>query len=672
MSNIDAELYERPNQPSPIPPSRVALKAPPPSTYIKEYLTSGSNVSTLGLIYCVAMAFVAQPFTLSAEDERIWLLKTPADELADRLQQNPSKAMALLHRRERMNVKYNITTRRNNAIKANGSYGGTRRFALPCREIDGAIPRNGLHELRRVARTMVRNHSSILFDSNGGNTESEEVSLSVCGGADVAVIRSAFMVSSVVLVGRVDSFPSKKNAGGGYYPGVHAERLGRMLTALSRPQVQESHRIVDVDMSESPRSIHNNNTSEGDYRNAPVRIGSGTRTQGMATRALRSSSRQETAVAESERATTPETTHIGSQAQMTPRQMTPRQMTPRQMTPRQMTPRQGYEVVVSPRTSVRNSIPKSSPPGIGSVEWTRETYQQPTTTHDGNENEEEGSDLDFDIEELDKFAEAAKADEGRQARIEAEYNAQKEKDKVHWCRMYSTAALLVQKGDKPIRMTWKSQHKYWMRLFCHKHQWYGKTPYKGHNRDVWAKVCAREMAGCNGKKRKCSGMVVKIQNFLDNYGRALRSAGRIRQAFANNRPVKNGERVVSNQHIRDMSLVDLLQNKYDLNSKEDLSRVLAMLKHCAASRGEDVPLGHPMNYLEVQSLSFSWEPSDVHSGSDLAAEHIDCYENLIDAQFPLADEDGAELAHLYEDCSEMLEDSEPEEQDTSVKSEAPF
>lgn len=63
---------------------------------------------------------------------------------------------------------------------------------------------------------------------------------------------------------------------------------------------------------------------------------------------------------------------------------------------------------------------------------------------------------------------------------------------------------------KTTRMQWKPQHKYWMKLFCHYHQWFGKTPFRGKIRDQWAKVCAREMAGCNGKKRKCIAMIGKI------------------------------------------------------------------------------------------------------------------------------------------------------------------
>lgn len=169
-------------------------------------------------------------------------------------------------------------------------------------------------------------------------------------------------------------------------------------------------------------------------------------------------------------------------------------------------------------------------------------------------------------------------------------------------------------------------------------------------------------------------LILQLQNFLDNYGRSLRSTGRIRQAFQVDsgrvKIVKNGERVVSNQHIRDMSLVDLLQNKYDLNDREDLSRILAMFKHCAASRGDTVPRGHPQNYEAVQSLGFSWDSSvTIPTGGDLAAEQIDCYEDLIEAQFPVADEDEAELVHSYEEFSEFFEDSEPDEHVKSVKPE---
>lgn len=192
-----------------------------------------------------------------------------------------------------------------------------------------------------------------------------------------------------------------------------------------------------------------------------------------------------------ERATTPETTRTGSPARAS-----------------QRANRGPIEVVVSPRAAMRNTMPNSSPPRRQTQEWAGATYQESPATHDDPGNEEDDSDAD--LAALEEYVENTKVDAGRQARIEAEYNAQKEKEKVHWCRLYSAAALLAQKGDKTTRMTWKSQHKYWMRLFCHKHQWYGKTPYKGKNREAWARECAREMASCYGKKKKCVGMVVKI------------------------------------------------------------------------------------------------------------------------------------------------------------------
>lgn len=120
-----------------------------------------------------------------------------------------------------------------------------------------------------------------------------------------------------------------------------------------------------------------------------------------------------------------------------------------------------------------------------------------------------------------------------------------------------------------------------------------------------------------------------------------------------------------------MSLVELLKVKYDLNDKEDLSRVLAIFKHCAASRGEDVPSGYPKVCDEVQMLSFPWDSEvSLPSGSDLVAEHIDCYENMIELQFTVADEDEKDLVHYYEEHPESCqESSESEGQTVSFKEE---
>ncbi|RPA70935.1 hypothetical protein BJ508DRAFT_336605 [Ascobolus immersus RN42] len=168
-------------------------------------------------------------------------------------------------------------------------------------------------------------------------------------------------------------------------------------------------------------------------------------------------------------------------------------------------------------------------------------------------------------------------------------------------------------------------------------------------------------------------MINKISNFFDNYGRSLRATGRIQQAFKDGRPVKNGERVVSNQHIRDMNLVELLKHKYDLNDREDLSRILSIFKTCAVMRGNDVPSGYSRDCDAVQNLEFPWSSTDtsIQPGFELVAEDIDCYEILIDAQFPLGDEDEEELARHYVDSPESSgEETEPDGQDsTPIKEE---
>ncbi|RPA81647.1 hypothetical protein BJ508DRAFT_306264 [Ascobolus immersus RN42] len=152
-----------------------------------------------------------------------------------------------------------------------------------------------------------------------------------------------------------------------------------------------------------------------------------------------------------------------------PREQTPqrarKQSTPRANSQRQTSDppknrHQSREVVVSPSRSLRLSQVNSSPPHEGSSRvWDRNKLQLDgdmeegtTETHDGHGDESEAVDEDDDLDSgmaaLNDYITDEREAESRQAKIEAEYNAQKERKKGHWCRKYSAVVLLASKVRK--------------------------------------------------------------------------------------------------------------------------------------------------------------------------------------------------------------------------------
>ncbi|RPA72192.1 hypothetical protein BJ508DRAFT_314956 [Ascobolus immersus RN42] len=127
---------------------------------------------------------------------------------------------------------------------------------------------------------------------------------------------------------------------------------------------------------------------------------------------------------------------------------------------------QSHEVVVSPSRSLRLSQqPGSSPPPpLPPLQGRSRDWRGTELPHLGNsevgasevgaseirdaigdESESVDKGIDEGMAALDNYLDSEGENESRQARIEAEYNAQKGRVKGHWCRKYSSVVLLSTK-----------------------------------------------------------------------------------------------------------------------------------------------------------------------------------------------------------------------------------
>lgn len=69
--------------------------------------------------------------------------------------------------------------------------------------------------------------------------------------------------------------------------------------------------------------------------------------------------------------------------------------------------------------------------------------------HHGDDYEPGVGDFDDDMDALANFVDG-QPETSRQAKIETEYNLQRARSKVHWCRQYSSVVLLARKVSKSL------------------------------------------------------------------------------------------------------------------------------------------------------------------------------------------------------------------------------
>ncbi|RPA82135.1 hypothetical protein BJ508DRAFT_306034 [Ascobolus immersus RN42] len=192
----------------------------------------------------------------------------------------------------------------------------------------------------------------------------------------------------------------------------------------------------------------------------------------------------------------------------------------------------------------------------------------------------------------------------------------KKSPKSHWCKKY------LKDDTKPI--TWRKFHVKRMKMFCAYHNWYGLST-GSRSREQTARKCLKELGACTGQKHKCKWLVKKMVRWFENYGKELRSQGRLVAVSEGN---QGGlEQLVSKNHRRDMKLLELLK-AYDHSDSNDLATVHAIWAHAAETQRETLDSSTRQYHQipDIRSIAVPWSPPPEFDPTSIVDPNFDIYD----------------------------------------------